>query len=195
MAAIGMKYPVYAPITAYTEGSAITYGTGKVLCHAIAGTINQNRRDNPLWGDDVRIEEDNGMTDYTIDFEGDAIQPAERAALLGYVAVTGTGSTVTHYRVTDASSPDVGFGYYRVLKENGATKVDAYWFHSVKFALETEEAATKKEQIEWGTAKLKATGKGVIIDTDGAVEFYHYMQFETEAAAKAWLNTKAGITG
>lgn len=193
MAAIGMKYPVYAPVSEYTEGSAITYGNGAVLCHAISGTITQNRRDNPLYGDDVRVEEDNGMTDYTIEFEGDKITPAERAALLGYVAHT-TSSAVDYYRVTDAESPDVGFGYYRVLEENNEKKIDAYWFHSVKFAMETEEANTKGEQIEWGTTRLSGKGKGVIINADEKVDFYDYMQFATESDAKAWLKARANIT-
>ena len=61
MAKIGMKYAVYAPFSGtHTSGTAITYGTGKKLCHAISADVTINRRDNPLYGDDTKIENDKG---------------------------------------------------------------------------------------------------------------------------------------
>ena len=46
MAKIGMKYAVYAPFSGtHTSGTAITYGTGKKLCHAISADVTINRRD------------------------------------------------------------------------------------------------------------------------------------------------------
>lgn len=194
MATIGMEYPVYSPITTYTPGSAITYGTGKVLAKAIAASITQNRRDNPLYADNGLAENDRGMTDYTLSLEVDDLSITDRAALLGEVAITGT-TTTSHYAVVDVDPPYVGFGYIRNRIVGGAKKVEAYWFHRCQFVQGTEEAKTKGKEIEWGTYKLEGTGFGAVLDSTNGTQFYDHMEFETEAAAKAWLNGKAGITG
>lgn len=196
MAKIGMKYAVYAPITADTPGSAITYSTGAVVSHAIAADVAPNRRDNPLYGDDIKIENDKGITDYTITFEGDDLSNSVRKALLGENEVSSSGQspTVTHYEVNDTNPPYVGFGYYRILLVDNTKIYEAFWYHKVQFALQDENASTKKEQIEWGTYHIQGTGFGVELDSSGTVHMWDRMQFSTEAAAKAWIKTRAGIT-
>jgi hypothetical protein len=37
-------------------------------------------------------------------------------------------------------------------------------------------------------------GKGVYLDNSGKAKYFDWMSFDTEAAAKTWLNTRAGIT-
>lgn len=192
MARIGMKYPVFALETAYTEGSAITYATGEFLAHAISATITPNRRNNPLYGDDVKIENDKGLTDYTIALTVDKVPAATRAKLLGDKAQG--GSTPTHYSVIDTNPPYVGFGYLSIMQENNEKKVKGYWFHRVQFSVDNETDQTKGEQIQWGTYPLTGTGFGVVLDNTGDTQFYDYMDFATEAAALAWLKARAGIT-
>lgn len=195
MAKIGMKYACYAPITSGGEGSALVYGTGAVLCHAISADVTPNRRDNPLYGDDVKIENDKGITDYSISFTGDDIPDAARVALLGEVAVSaGSPAAVTHYEVNDVNPPFVGFGYYRVLMVDNVKIYEGFWYHKVQFTMDDENASTKTEQIDWGTYTLNGTGFGVELDSTGTVHMWDRMQFSTEAAAKAWVQTKAGIT-
>lgn len=197
MAKIGMKYPVYAPFDGdHTPGTAISYGTGKVLCHAISADVTLNRRDNPLYGDDTKIENDKGITDYTIVFTGDDIPTDALTDLLGETEVkdSSTPPAVTHYSVVDSNPPYVGFGYYRVLMVDNVKYFEAFWYHQVQFAKEDESATTKQEQIEWGTYRLSGTGFGVELDNTGAVHMYDHMKFDTEAAAKAWVKARAGIT-
>lgn len=191
MARIGMIHPVYAPITSHTDGSAITYGTGAVVCHAISATLTQNRRDNPLYGDDVKVENDKGLTDYTLEFEGDKLTPDMRVALLGDEKITGS---TNEYSVTDENAPEVGFGYVRKLLENNVVKYEAIWFHKIQFAVTSESDNTKGDQINWGTATINGSGMGVNIDNTGKVRFYAYMQSETLANAVSWLHAKANIT-
>ena len=193
MAAIGCRYPVFAVISSHTSGSAISYSTGEVLCHAIAANITYNRRDNALYGDDIKVETDKGLTDYTIAFEGDRLPNAKRAKLLGETAVTQT-TTVTHYAVKDNTPPGVGFGYIKVVQEDNVVKYEAYWFHKVEFTLDNENASTKAEQISFGTYPITGHGLGVVLDSSGDVQFFDHMNFGTEAAAKTWLNGRAGIT-
>lgn len=196
MARIGMKYPTYAKESTYTEGSGITYSTGKIFAHAIEANVTQNRRDNPLWGDDEKIENDKGLTDYTITLTVDKIAPGERADLLGETAAynTATPPAVTHYMVTDSNPPYVGFGYLTIMQENNSPVIEAYWFHRVQFSLSAEAAATKQRDITWGTFQLNGTGFGVVLDNTNGTQFYDHMQFQTETAALAWLKSKAGIS-
>ena len=58
---IGMMYPVFAPISAYTPGSAITYGDGAVIQEAVSANIAWERSDNHFYGDDVELDNDNGI--------------------------------------------------------------------------------------------------------------------------------------
>ena len=196
MARIGMKYPTYAAEATYTAGTGITYSTGKIFAHAIEANVTPNRRDNPLYGDDEKIENDKGLTDYTIALTVDKIAPAERAALLGETAAynSATPPAVTHYMVTDSNPPYVGFGYMTVMQENNTPVYEAYWFHRVQFALDSETAATKQKDISWGTYNLTGTGFGVTLDNTNGVQFYDHMQFSSEASALAWLKSRAGIS-
>lgn len=194
MAFIGMLRPVYSKITAYTEGSAITYGTGAVISKARSASISYEHEDNPFYGDDVIVENDQGLNGYTIDLETTDLPIAVRCDLLGETEITGTGSTVIGYRATDAQPPYVGFGFVRVLMVGGAKKYEGFWFHRLQFAMESEEANTKEKSISWGAPKIHGTGVGVYLDATGAVSWYDHMEFATLAAAEAWLYGKANIS-
>ncbi len=92
MSRIGMKYPTYAAEATYTAGTGITYSTGKIFAHAIEANVTPNRRDNRLWGDDEKIENDKGLTDYTIALTVDKVMEVSEASLLGETAATSGSS-------------------------------------------------------------------------------------------------------
>lgn len=191
MAKIGMRYAVYAPITAYTEGSAITYGTGGRLGPARSAEVTFTRNDNPLYGDDVIQEQDNSMTSYQIAFDSTTLTNEMRAAILGEVA---SGSDAEkEYSVTDAAAQNVGFGYIRVMRRSGVTYYEGFFFHKVQFSLDNESDNTKEEKINWGTNPVTGRGQGVYLDNTGAVSFYVHKKFDTFAAAKTWLDGKANL--
>ena len=192
MAVIGMRYPVAAPITTETEGAALVYGTGVVIAKAIRANFTYNRNDNPLYADDTIAENYNGLTGYDIELEVDKLPDAVRVAILGETEVT--TSSETYYEQTDASAPYCGFGFMRVLRENGTDKYQAVWCHKVQFSEPSEETTTKGETIEWGTPTLNAVGMGVRNDATGRIKYRIHETFDTPAAALAWLNTKANIS-
>lgn len=192
MAKVGMKYAVYAGITSHTDGSAITYGTGARLGPSISADVTFTRNDNPLYGDDVIQEQDNSLTSYQIAFDATTLTNETRAALLGEVAA-GT-DTEKEYKVQDASAPNVGFGYIRVLRRQGTTYYEGFWFWKVQFSLDNESDQTKQEQINWGTNPITGRGQGVYLDSSGAIDFYIHKKFEGFSAAQTWLNTKANIS-
>lgn len=189
---VGMVYPVAAPISAYTPGSAITYGTGVVVAEARAATINWDRSDGEFYGDNILLDTDNAVTGYTIDFEPSGLKDSVRATLLGEVLAS------SEYSITDAPAPYVGFGYIRVMKEDTAGVVgytyEAWWYHRVQFTVSSEETRTKERNIEWRTPTLSGRGTGVQLTSGGKMVFAVHQSFSTEAAAKTWLNGKAGIT-
>ena len=189
---VGMVYPVYAPISAYTAGTSITYGTGSVVAEARSATVSWERSDGEFYGDDVLLDSDNGATGYTIEFEPTGLSDAVRAGLLGEVLAT------SDYEITDAAAPDVGFGYIRVMREEGTngvkTTYEGWWYHKVKFSISSEATATKEATLEWRTPTLNGKGAGVRLDSTERVVFAKHRSFETMTAAKSWLNTQANIT-
>ena len=186
---VGMVYPVAAPVSAYTPGTSITYSAGSNFAEAVSASVSWDRVDGHFYGDDVELNSDNGVRGYTITFEPSGLNAAARALLLG--EVKGSGSD---YTITDAPAPDVGFGYIRVMRDEGVVNYEAWWYHKVKFGVTSEETRTKERDVEWRVPTLEGTGAGVSLDATGVAAFAVHETLTTLAAAKTWLNTKAGIT-
>lgn len=191
MAYIGMRKPMAAPVSAHTDGSAITYGTGFVVGNAVNATINFEVNDNPDYGDDVIIDNDNGINGYSGTLETNDLSDDVRAALLGWATV---GTTDVSYDVTDDAAPYVGFGFIRVKLYQGTRSYQAFWFHKAQFTPASINASTKQKQIAWNHPQLNITGLGAYLDGTGKAKYFEYKSFETEAAAVAWLKSKANIT-
>lgn len=190
MAFTGLQYAVVAAITAETEGSAVTYGTGKVLGRMISANISWTRNDNPLYADDAIAENDNGVTGGTIELNIDDISDDGRVYVLGETEVTVTNGK--EYETTEAPAPYVGLGFLRVKRKAGVTSYIAEWVHKVQFGMDSEEAQTKGETIAWQTPTLN--GKIFAVRNDSSL-VNHYRRtatFETLTEAKAWLDDKAG---
>jgi len=191
MAYIGMRKPVAAPITAHTDGSAITYGTGLVIGPAVAANLTFDVNDNPDYGDDIVIDNDNGVNGYSGTLETNDLAEGALDALLGWDK---TGTTAVTYTVTDDNAPYVGFGFIRVKLFHGVRSYEGYWFHKAQFSLASLNASTKQRQIDWNHPQLNVTGMGAYIDNTGKAKYFDFQAFETEAAATTWLNSHANIS-
>lgn len=189
---VGMVYPVYAPISAYTPGTGVTYGNGAVVAEAVSASVSWNRNDGHFYGDDVELDTDNGVTGYSISFEPSGLSDSVRAALLGDTLAS------SEYTVYDGAAPDVGFGYIRVMRSKGSSGVEttyeAWWYYKLKFAIGSEEARTKEGSIEWRVPTLDGTGAGVSLDSSGKLAFAVHRTYSSLSDAKGFLNTKAGIS-
>jgi len=194
MSYIGMLSPVAAPIEEEVNGSAIEYGTGMIIGPAVAANLNLDIADNPDYGDDIIIDNDNGVNGYSGTLETNNITAEGRAAVLGWTAVTGTGSTVTHYEVSDAAAPYVGWGFIRVKMFKGVKSWEAFWFHKAQFSPSAINSNTKQRSIEWNHPSLNVTGMGAYIDASGNAKYFDWMEFTTLAAAKTWLYGRANYT-
>lgn len=195
MAYIGMRNPKFWPISGTRkDGSAITYGTPVVIGPAVSANVNFDVADNPDYGDDVIIDNDKGINGYSIALETNDISLAARAAALGWKPKTGTGTTVTHYEVTGDAAPEGGLSYIRVKLFRGTTKYEAFFFHALQFSDGGENASAKQRQIQWNHPTMNGTGIGCYLDNSGDVRYFDFMEFDTQAAAEAWINSKGGYT-
>ena len=191
MAFIGMRYVVAAKISSYTAGSAPTYAAGMVIGKAISGNLTINRNDNPLYADDAIAEDDRGVTGMSLELGlDDLLEPA--AAYLGLVKESGSGENTVYYD-SSKSPEDVGVGYIRVRRKNGADVFQACWMYKAVFALESEESQTKGETIEWQTPTINGRGAAIDIDGSGDLVFRVRKNFTTFDAAKTYLDGLAGI--
>lgn len=194
MAYIGMRKPIFAPITSRVDGSAITYGTPLILGPAVSANLTFDTVDNPDYGDDVVIDNDKGVNGYSIAMETNDISKEGRAACLGWKPVTGTGTTIIEYDVTDAAPPEGGLGYIRVKLFRGVRKYEAFFYHALQCSSGGENASTKGRQITWNHPTINASGIGVYIDSSGEAKYFKWMEFDTEDAALDWIYGKFGTT-
>ena len=190
---VGMMYPVWAPLATHTDGSMPTYSAGSVIQEARNATVTREYQNNPLYGDDRIVDDDNGMTGLTMSFESTGLSDADRKALLGEEDYGTSG--VSGQWVSDNETPWGGFGYIRKMRLNGVKSFEAWWTLKVKFQEETMATSTKEGAITWNTPTLNGRAAGVDVDSTGKLRFQLHKTFASITSAKAWLNTMAGITG
>ena len=193
MAHIGMKYPVAAP---WTEGE--TYTKGFVLGKAIKFTGTPNKNDVDLYADDGIAETDKSVRDMGVSLNVDDIALKVQADLLGHTyteaAAGESGGTATPESVevgSDDVAPYFGTGFYKRRRKNNVTSFTAIWLYKVQYSEPTEEAETKGESVNFQTPTIE--GKAYPVEISGKTKLYKKAVFETEAAAKAWLDDLAKV--
>ncbi len=189
---VGMMYPVWAPISSHTDGSMPTYGTGRVIQEARNCTITKTYADNPLYGDDRIVDDDNGLQSMTVSFESTGLSDADRVLLFGEEELSIGG--ITALVESDNETPWGGFGYVRKMRDNGERRYEAWIILKVKFQEESQATNTKEGSISWGTPTLNGRAAGLYIDSTGKQRFRVHETFDTVAAAKAWLNTVLNVS-
>lgn len=192
MAFVGMRYPIVAQVKTEVRGQPLTYEKGTVMGHAIMANITLNRNENPLYADDVEVENDNSITNGTIEIGLDDISNAVRALILAESVTEGQSGAPDEYALLSGAAPYVGVGYIRVRRLAGVTTYQGVWWHKAQFSEGDENAQTKGETIEWQTPTVSGRLMGVYVDSSGAAQFRVKADFTTEDAAIAWLRGKAG---
>ena len=183
MAEIGMQYPVWAEME--TES---TYKTGMVMGKAVSASLNWQKEDNELYGDDAVAETDQSLTGYTLDLSTTYLEEGVESAVLGYTETSGG-----EFEITDADPPYGGCGYIRVLKRNNTRLYKAVWYPKIQFGSPNETSNTKQRSISWGTPTI--SGKGLaVLNGSGKNRFRLQQVFTTLAGAKAYLDAKANIS-
>ena len=186
---VGLMYPVWAPLNGHTDGSMPTYGTGRVIQEARNVTVNKTYNNNPLYGDDRIVDDDNGLTELTMSFESTGLSDVDRQKLLGEEAYGTTGQWES-----DNETPWGGFGYIRRMRDNGVKSFEAWIVLKIKFQEESQTTATREGSIQWNTPTLNGRAAGLYVDSTDKLRFRLHQTFETIAAAKSWLNTMLNVS-
>ena len=189
---VGMMYPVFAPLTTHTDGSMPTYGNGVVIQEARNATITRTYNDNPLYGDDRIVDDDNGLTSLSISFEPTGLSDSDRKLLLGEEDYGTSG--VSGQWVSDNETPWGGFGYIRKMRLNGVKSFEAWITLKVKFQEQSMATSTKEGSISWGTPTLNGNAAGLYVDETDKLRFELHKTFSSISSAKAWLNAMLNVT-
>ena len=185
---VGMMYPVFAPLASHTDGSMPTYGNGIVIQEARNATVNREYANNPLYGDDRIVDDDNGMTGLTISFEPTGLSDTDRVKLFGEE----TWGTTAQW-VSDNETPYGGFGYIRKMRQDGEKKFEAWITLKIKFQEESMTTSTKEGSIQWNCPTLNGRAAGLYVDDTEKVRYQMHQTFDTIAAAKTFINTMLNV--
>lgn len=190
MAKIGIKGLTYATFSTGGEGGSITYTSPRKMDdYMIRADLGEEHEDIGFYADDHKIDRENSMNNVTLSLELANMTEDMEKEILGYKA--GSGSELN---VTNEASPYVGVGFIRKERFKGAVAYHAYWLYKVQLAKESDSSQTKGESIDFQTETLSGDAIGVTLSTSGDVIYYSHLRSTTEAAARTWLNGKAGIT-
>lgn len=181
MAYVGLRKPIIGKRTeANKYGEAMTFGK------AIALTITPNYAEGSLYADDGQAEYDKEFNYAEVTLGTSTIPAKAYEDMFGHKA--GTDESSITFKADDQNS-DVGMGWISVEKVDGKRKFIGNFLRKVKFSEPSEDYATKGESIEYKTPSI--TGRASA-DDDGV--WKETGSFDTEEAAKAWIDGKFGVT-
>lgn len=194
MAIKGLAIPVFGKYT--NTNGVVTYSEGRTIGHAINYSIEiETRDDNPLYGDDMIVEHDNGgFGSGTLTLNTAELTGENAAWLLGLKTTTeGTGtSAITIYQYDDTCVPiTVGFGIIETHQINDVNQYKAIMLCKCLPRTPADTATTKGETIEWQTPEIEFT---VERSDEADHPWKREAWFATLAAAQAWLEDKLSVS-
>lgn len=161
MAIKGLSIPVFGK---YTNASGtISYSEGKTIGHAIEYNIDVETSDNnPLYGDNMIIEHDNGtFQSGTLTLNTSELTGEVSKWLLGLTENTvsvGTGQTatsVTEYVFDDDLKPlACGFGIIELHQIDDVDHYKTVILNKVVPNIPSNAATTRGETIDWQTQEI-----------------------------------------
>jgi phi13 family phage major tail protein len=190
MPQIGLKYLVYAKAT--ETSSSISYANGGVMARAIKANIAIETNDAKLYSDDAVSETDQSFASGKININADDIADAVKVALLGYAEGAQIDAPLGSKELSSGAltvPPFVGVGFYAKRVKSAVNSWRAIWLKKVQFKEPADEFETKGQTVQFQTPSFEGT---IMLAADD--KWKEEGTFSTEAAAKAWLDGKAGIS-
>lgn len=185
---VGMMYPVFAKLLSHTDGSMPTYGTGHVIQEARNANITKTYNDNPLYGDDHIVDDDNGLQALTCSFEPTGLSDEDRIILFEESVATFGTTGLSGQWEGDNETPYGGFAYIRKMRDNGVKKFEAWLILKIKFQEESQATNTQEGSITWGTPTLNGRAASLYVDDSNDAKFRVHWTFDKISDAKAWIN-------
>lgn len=191
MASIGLRYPVYAPLTENEEAGTFQYGNGKIAAKAINVEMNINIAESILYADDTAAESIKEFIDGTLTFTADDLDAEVRGDWLGNTTekVSIGEEEIDVLVSTDEDMPGYfGFGFIVPKIKNNTRLYRAIIFPKIQFKEPNESAETKGQQINWQTPQIEGR---IFRRVDGV--WKKEITVNSLATAKAWLAQELNI--
>lgn len=183
MASMGLKYMAWADIAGETTTAVPTYNAGLVLGKAVSVNVSVSNAEGEVYADDALAEYISEFSSGELTAEVDNISLENQAKLYG---ATYASDEFT-LEPTD-SAPHGGVGGIQVLLVSNVRKYRAWFFPKVRASMPDWDAATKGSSISFGTQPIKMK-----IMAPAYGPWYYVKEFTTEAAAKAYIDTKLNV--
>lgn len=191
MAKTGIKYPVAAP-GKYIEGTEPVYTNGFVIGSAMAVDKEVKFTSTPLYANNIIVEDEFMFESGSLKIGVDDILEEAQSKMFGHLLIDDSSGENPIIRKSAGDVPPfLGVGYYKTGLKDSVKYYEATWIYKVKFMPPKESAKTSEGKTTWQTAETEGT-----IYTVAGYENEIYedtKRFPTEAAAKKWINDKAGI--
>ena len=192
MAKVGFEYTVMGKLTPGTDASlaTVTYTEGIYMGPNSAFNFSPNANDVKDYGDDRVTETDTSVIDGTISVEHNELTMEQEAYMLGHKVTGATGGNAAHIvSNADDEAPYLGIGFVGKSKRSGTLKFTAKFYPKAQFREPGDDNATKQDS----TSFTHTTMEGNMFTLQNG-DWRDSAEFSTLADAKAWLNTKVGIT-
>lgn len=191
MATIGLRYPVYAPLTEDEAAGTHSYTAGKVAAKAIKVDMSLNIAESKLPADDNTSESVREFIDGKLTFTADDLDSSVRKDWLGNTTESVTVDTqpVEVLVSKESDTPGYfGFGFILTKIKNKVRLYRAIIYTKVQFGEPSESAETKGQQINWQTPTIEGT---IFRRVDGA--WKREITVNSLETAKAWLKQELNI--
>ena len=176
MAEFGAKYPCFKP-----NGAA----SGVVLGKLAAANLTVNLASGELYADDSLAEQLSEFSSGSLAMETDNM--SDPIASTVYGAKVTNGSVVFN---KGDNAPEGILAYYKSLMVSGIRKFRTYIYPRAKAAVGNDNATTRGNSINFQTSQTTFT---IFDDPNG--DWRKTKEFDTEAAAKAWIDSELSVSG
>ena len=194
MAKVTCKGLTYAKFASGGEDSAVVYSGGKALvdylCRVDMGETRDNVKEH---ADGHQFDSEALLKEVTLALELANTNEDIKKDILGHVAAS--SGTPVEKSITGTDAPFVGIGFILANRFKGVMTYEAYWYMKMQFTSGGVTSNTRRDQTQFDHETINGTGSGVTLAAGEDVTFVQYVDgLTTEAAARSWLNGKAGIT-
>ncbi|WP_139905615.1 major tail protein [Clostridium thermarum] len=191
MAVIGLKYPVYAPLTE-NENGTFEYGTGKVAAKAIKVDMSLDISESKLYADDNEDESVKEFRGGKMTFTANDLETEVKKDWLANTTETVTvGNESVEVLVSkDTDTPGYfGFGFIVSKIVKNVRKYRAVIYTKVKFSEPNESTETKGQQVNFQTPTIEGS---LSRRMDG--QWKREVTVDSLALAKAWLAKELNLS-
>ncbi len=186
MASIGLRYAKYNKIDYTTKKyKALTGSTVPTLGKLVDGKFTEERNDARLDADDMLAEYDSSFKSGTLNLTIADVDDETYADVKGCTSVSGE---ITES--VDDAVPEIGYGHIVTKMINGIKKYKVEFLPRIKVTNITQDAKTKGESLEFGTASIEAKVFALNEEINGisAGTYKKIETFDTLAEAVTYLD-------